>query len=62
MNNLSEFRKVILNLLSGKTQFVRSYNHLNGKFDELNKKKLKDFLIIEGLHSLHFEDLNKNMI
>ena len=59
MNNLSEFRKVILNLLSGKTQFVRSYNHLNGKFDELNKKKLKDFLIIEGLHSLHFEDLNK---
>ncbi len=59
MNNLSEFRKVVLNLISGEAQFVKQYNHLTGKFDNLNKKRIKDFLIVEGLHSLHFKDLNK---
>jgi len=58
MNNLSEFRKVLLNIINGKTEIIRQYNHLTGKFDNFDKKKIKDFLIVEGLHSLHFKDLN----
>lgn len=58
MNNLVEFRRVLLNLIKGKTQFVKKYNHLNGKFDDVNRKILEDFLIIEGLHALLFTDLN----
>lgn len=59
MNNLSEFRRVMFNLINGKTEFVKKYNHLTGRFDDLDKKKIKDFLIVEGLHALHFQDLNK---
>lgn len=59
MNNLSEFRRVMFNLINGKTEFVKKYNHLTGQFDDLDKKKIKDFLIVEGLHALHFQDLNK---
>ena len=58
MNNLSELRKVLLNIINRKTEIVRQYNHLTGKFDNFDKKKIKDFLIVEGLHSLHFKDLN----
>ena len=59
MNNLSEFRKVLLNIINEKTEIVRQYNHLTGKFDNFDKKKIKDFSYeVEGLHSLHFKDLN----
>ena len=58
MNNLTEFRNVLLNIINGKTEIVKQYNHLSGKFDNFDKKKIKDFLIVEGLHSLHFKDLN----
>ena len=59
MNELVEFKNTIQNLLSGKTEIIRNYNHLNGKFDTSTKKRIKNFLIIEGLHALYFEDLNK---
>lgn len=59
MNNLLEFKKTILSLINGETQIIQNYNHLTGKFDSTNKKRIKDFLIIEGLHSLYFNDLNK---
>ena len=59
MNDLLSFKKIILNLLNGETQIVKNYNHMTGKFDSNNKKKIKDYLIIEGLHSLFFSDLNK---
>ena len=58
MNDLSSFKKIIINLLNGETQIVKNYNHLTGKFDS-NDKRIKDYLIIEGLHSLFFSDLNK---
>ena len=58
MNNLTEFRNVLLNIINGKTEIVKQYNHLSGKFDNFDKKKIKDFLIVEGLHSLFFKDLN----
>ena len=59
MNELVEFKNTIQNLISGKTEIIRNYNHLNGKFDTSTKKTIKNFLIIEGLHALYFEDLNK---
>ncbi len=59
MNNLIEFKNIILNLINGETEIIRNYNHLTGKFDSTNKKRIKNFLIIEGLHSLYFHDLNK---
>ena len=59
MNDLIKFKNTILNLVNGQTQIVQNYNHLSGKFDSQEKKRIKDFLIIEGLHSLYFEDLNK---
>lgn len=59
MNNLLKFKKTILNLVNGETQIIQNYNHLNGTFDSSNRKKIRDFLIIEGLHSLFFKDLNK---
>ncbi len=59
MNDLSSFKKIILSLLNGETQIVKNYNHLTGKFDSNNKKRIKDYLIIEGLHSLYFSDLNE---
>tara|TARA_B100000676_G_C18085267_1_gene854506 strand:- start:253 stop:2193 length:1941 start_codon:yes stop_codon:yes gene_type:complete len=59
MNDLSSFKKIIINLLNGETQIVKNYNHLTGKFDSNDKKRIKDYLIIEGLHSLFFSDLNK---
>ena len=59
MNNLLEYKKTILSLINGETQIIQNYNHLTGKFDSTNKKRIKDFLIIEGLHSLYFKDLNK---
>jgi len=59
MNNLVKFKKTILNLVNGETQIIQNYNHLNGTFDSSNRKKIRDFLIIEGLHSLFFKDLNK---
>jgi uridine kinase len=59
MNDLVKFKNTVLNLISGQTQIVQNYNHLSGKFDSQNKKRIKDFLIIEGLHSLYFRDLNK---
>ena len=59
MNNLLEFKKTILSLINGETQIIQNYNHLTGKFDSTNKKRIKDFLIIEGLHSLYFNDLNQ---
>ena len=58
MNNLLEYKKTILSLINGETQIVQNYNHLTEKFDT-NKKRIKDFLIIEGLHSQYFKDLNK---
>lgn len=58
MNDLINFKDTILNLVNGQTQIVQNYNHLSGKFDSQEKKRIKDFLIIEGLHSLYFEDLN----
>ena len=59
MNDLSSFKKIILNLLNGETQIVKNYNHMTGKFDSNDKKRIKDYLIIEGLHALFFSDLNK---
>lgn len=59
MNNLIKFKNTVLNLVNGQTQVVESYNHLSGKFDTQKKKRIKDFLIIEGLHSMYFKDLNK---
>ena len=58
MNNLLEYKKIILSLINGETQIIQNYNHLTGKFDSTNKKRIKDFLIIEGLHSMYFKDLN----
>ena len=58
MNDLINFKDTILNLVNGQTQIVQNYNHLSGKFDSQEKKRIRDFLIIEGLHSLYFEDLN----
>ena len=60
MNNLIEFKNTVLNLINGETKIIRNYNHLTGKFDSTNKKRIKNFLIIEGLHSLYFNDLNQN--
>ena len=60
MNNLIEFKNTVLNLINGETEIIRNYNHLTGKFDSTNKKRIKNFLIIEGLHSLYFNDLNQN--
>ena len=59
MNDLTKFKATVLNLLSGQTELVRNYNHLNGKFDSVNKKRIKNFLLIEGLHSQYFHDLNR---
>ena len=59
MNDLLSFKKIILNLLNGETQIVKNYNHMTGKFDSNDKKRIKDYLIIEGLHALFFSDLNK---
>ena len=59
MNDLVKFKNTVVNLISGQTQTVQNYNHLSGKFDSQEKKRIKDFLIIEGLHSLYFKDLNK---
>ncbi len=59
MNNLLEYKKIILSLINGETQIVQNYNHLTGKFDTNQKKRIKDFLIIEGLHSQYFDDLNE---
>ncbi|MDA7547850.1 hypothetical protein N8812_01990 [Acidimicrobiia bacterium] len=59
MNDLIKFKNTVLNLINGQTQIVQNYNHLSGKFDSQKKKRIKDFLIIEGLHSLYFKDLNK---
>ncbi len=59
MNNLIEFKNTVLNLINGETEIIRNYNHLTGKFDSTNKKRIKNFLIIEGLHSLYFNDLNQ---
>ena len=59
MNNLIEFKNIILNLINGKTEIVRNYNHLTGKFDSEQKQSIKNYLILEGLHSLYFQDLNK---
>ena len=59
MNDLLSFKKIILNLLNGETQIVKNYNHMTGKFDSNDKKRIKDYLIIEGLHALLFSDLNK---
>lgn len=59
MNNLLDFKKSFLNIISGKTEIIKKYNHLNGTFDSANKKKIRDFLIVEGLHSLFFDDLNE---
>tara|TARA_E500000331_G_C16963659_1_gene586106 strand:- start:41 stop:721 length:681 start_codon:yes stop_codon:yes gene_type:complete len=59
MNNLSEFKNTVIKLMNNEEQLIRNYNHLTGKFDSTNKKRIKDFLIIEGLHSLYFNDLNK---
>ena len=59
MNNLIEFKNTVLNLINGETEIIKNYNHLTGKFDSTNKKRIKNFLIIEGLHSLYFNDLNQ---
>ena len=59
MNDLIKFKNTVVNLINGQTQIVQNYNHLSGKFDSQEKKRIKDFLIIEGLHSLYFKDLNK---
>ena len=39
MNNLTEFRNVLLNIINGKTEIVKQYNHLSGKFDNFDKKE-----------------------
>jgi uridine kinase len=57
MNDLQEYRKTINRLLSGENLKIKNYNHLTGKFDSTSEKKIKNFLIIEGLHSMYFEDL-----
>ena len=38
---------------------VKNYNHLTGKFDTESMKQIKNFLVIEGLHSLYFSELSK---
>jgi len=57
MNDLQGYRKTINRLLSGDSLKIKNYNHLTGKFDSTSEKKIKNFLIIEGLHSMYFEDL-----
>jgi hypothetical protein len=57
MNDLQGYRKTINKLLSGENLKIKNYNHLTGKFDSASEKKIKNFLIIEGLHSMYFEDL-----
>lgn len=58
MNNLQEFKNSINEILNGKTTLVKNYNHLTGQFDSVSKKQIKNFLIVEGLHSLYFDELN----
>ncbi|MDB3983835.1 hypothetical protein N9437_03115 [Acidimicrobiia bacterium] len=59
MNNLQEYKNTILKLLKGENSLVKNYNHLTGKFDTETQKQIKNFLLIEGLHSMYFDDLNK---
>jgi len=59
MNNLLEFKNSFFNIISGKTEIIKKYNHFSGKFDSASKKRIRDFLIVEGLHSLFFDDLNE---
>ena len=59
VNNLSLYKKQLVEIISGNTETIREYNHLTGAFDEVKSVKINDFLIIEGLHSLIMEDVNK---
>ena len=59
VNNLSLYKKQLIEIISGNIETIREYNHLTGTFDDLKNIKINDFLIIEGLHSLIMEDLNK---
>lgn len=57
-NNLDEYKLTVESLLRGNTSLVKNYNHLTGKFDSDSRKKIKNFLIIEGLHALYYDSLN----
>ena len=59
VNNLSLYKKQLVEIISGNIETIREYNHLTGAFDELKNVKINDFLIVEGLHSLIMEDINK---
>ena len=59
MNDLNAYKNTILSLLRGENLMVKNYNHLTGKFDTESMKQIKNFLVIEGLHSMHFRDLSK---
>ena len=59
MNDLNEYKSTILKLLKGENLMVKNYNHLTGKFDTESMKQIKNFLVIEGLHSLYFSELSK---
>ena len=59
MNDLNEYKSTILKLLRGENLMVKNYNHLTGKFDTESMKQIKNFLVIEGLHSLYFSELSK---
>ena len=59
VNNLSLYKKQLVEIISGNIETVREYNHLTGTFDEIKNIKINDFLIIEGLHTLIMEDINK---
>ena len=59
MNDLNRYKQTILKLLKGENLIIKNYNHLTGMFDSETLKKIKNFLVIEGLHSLHFPDLTE---
>lgn len=59
MNDLNRYKETIMKLLQGENSMVKNYNHLTGEFDSESKKQIKNFLVIEGLHSLHFNDLTE---
>lgn len=58
VNNLSLYKKQLVEIISGNIETIREYNHLTGTFDDIKNIKKNDFLIIEGLHTLIMEDIN----
>ena len=56
-NNLHKLTNDLREMINGNSIYSNNYDHISGKFNELQIKNSSDFIIVNGLHTLFSDQL-----